>query len=180
MRSRSFQPSIRPLSHLLSGALVLAFALGSLFALPSAIGPAHGSDFRLNDLRGSDRDHGRSDAHRRHKPSYSQFRDGRGTTHQHHYRSDRDAQRGWRHDHRRQSVVIGGDLPTHVPGIGTYSGGLSAFRDRGNGVYLYREGGRSAEREPFRLQDGPRIVVPGGGDAQCSNESGVCVIRPGY
>ena len=81
-------------------------------------------------------------------------------------------------DHDRGFSSIDTRLPTRIPGIGTYVGGFSAVRDKGNGIYFYIEG--LEDRAPFRPAPVARIIEisdqPAGN--ACSWEAGVCVIRP--
>lgn len=118
-----------------------------------------------------------------------------GRVHYDHYRDrgDRDRHRHWGHhrrydeDHRRHSRRWDRDYDDRSSVIirdrtgGTYTGNVSGYRDRGNGNYFYveRDGNYGAPREPRRHnRAGPKVIQPGTGSA-CSNEGGVCVIRPG-
>ncbi|MCG5481658.1 MAG: hypothetical protein KK478_21920, partial [Ensifer alkalisoli] len=76
------------------------------------------------------------------------------------------------------------DVPSVIPGIGTYAGNLSAYRDEGNGIYFSRAGsyGYIAENG-FDAQAPDKrakiiIVTPGVSASACSFEAGVCVVRP--
>ncbi|MBB4186890.1 hypothetical protein GGE07_003550 [Sinorhizobium terangae] len=106
------------------------------------------------------------------------------------------ARRDWRPD--VDVVVIGGgfgpydaigsyggdDFPSVTPGIGTYAGGISAFRQEGNGIYFSRydnnnyvaEGAADPAPPPNRAKI--IAVSPQPNDRVCSWEHGVCVIRP--
>lgn len=117
-----------------------------------------------------------------------------GRVHYDHYRDRGDRDRDWRHgrhhgrhhdrdhgrwhrDNDRNSVII----RDRTGGGGTYTGDVSGYRDRGNGNYFYvdRDEAYGTSRGPVRHnQAGPKMIQPGTNSA-CSNESGVCVIRPG-
>ena len=92
---------------------------------------------------------------------------------------------GERREHRRRDRPIYGDgpLPDYIPGVGTYSGGVSAVRIPRHGTYFYVQGNRN-RRTPSVLEapaGGPKVVVPGQKtfDAACDrSRGGVCVIRP--
>ncbi|MFQ6182438.1 hypothetical protein ACLMJV_10815 [Sinorhizobium meliloti] len=76
------------------------------------------------------------------------------------------------------------DFPTPIPDIGTYAGGLSAFRDEGNGIYFSRDGGyaylagETAAASPSSKRAKIIIVSPQVNASACSWEHGVCVVRP--
>jgi hypothetical protein len=76
------------------------------------------------------------------------------------------------------------DFPTPIPDIGTYAGGLSAFRDEGNGIYFSRDGGyaylagETAAADPSSKRAKIIIVSPQVNASACSWEHGVCVVRP--
>lgn len=91
-------------------------------------------------------------------------------------------------------IIIGGgyapgsygsyDLPSVVPGLGTYAGDLSAFVDEGNGIYFSRSGGYRYLADD-RLYAAPPTkrakvitVSPRISASACSWEAGVCVVRP--
>ena len=63
-----------------------------------------------------------------------------------------------------------------MPGIGTYSGGISALRVRGNGIYFAVDPLTTASMTR-PLAPVAKVVTVAGEDA-CSYEAGVCVIRP--
>lgn len=108
------------------------------------------------------------------------------------------ARRDWRRD--RGVVVIGGgygfspydgftsyggdDFPSVTPGIGTYAGGISAFRQEGNGIYFRQYGNYNylteGATDPAPPLNRAKIIVvsPQPNDRACSWEHGVCVIRP--
>ncbi|WP_081158934.1 hypothetical protein [Ensifer aridi] len=76
------------------------------------------------------------------------------------------------------------DFPTPIPDIGTYAGGLSAFREEGNGIYFSRDGGYRYAAEDFVGIAPPSkrakiiIVSPQTNASACPWEHGVCVVRP--
>lgn len=80
----------------------------------------------------------------------------------------------------------GGNFPSPVPGIGTYAGGISAWRDPGNGIYFsqdnyggYGYGDVNIDVDLGAYMNRPRVldVDPETMDRACSYERGVCVIR---
>lgn len=106
-------------------------------------------------------------------------------------RLDRDRRSGRRdmvRDYRRSRSGVwssgygGDDFPSQANG-GTYFGGLSAWRDPGNGTYFHSErydGGYGyVGRDRDYRRPGPKIirVNPSSAGRACSWESGVCVIR---
>lgn len=106
------------------------------------------------------------------------YRDGWGR--------DRTAPSIWslgdRYAHRPDSY--GGDgFPDTIGSIGTYAGGISAYRDPGNGIYFSQEGnyryyddGQFAP--PPKVNRAKIIVVsPRTLNRSCAFEHGVCVIR---
>lgn len=89
---------------------------------------------------------------------------------------------GDRYDHRPD--IYGGDgFPDPIGSIGTYAGGISAYRDPGNGFYFSQEGnyryyddGQLAP--PPKVNRAKIIVVsPQTFNRSCAWEQGVCVIR---
>ncbi len=76
------------------------------------------------------------------------------------------------------------DFPTPIPDIGTYAGGLSAYRDEGNGIYFSRDGGYSylagdtVAAGPTSKRAKIIVVSPQVNASACSWEHGVCVVRP--
>ncbi|WP_034853002.1 hypothetical protein [Sinorhizobium sojae] len=76
------------------------------------------------------------------------------------------------------------DVPSVIPGIGTYAGNISAYRDEGNGIYFRRADsyGYIAENGVYARAPGKRakiiVVTPGVNASACSFEAGVCVVRP--
>ncbi len=70
-------------------------------------------------------------------------------------------------------------LPTHIRGIGTFAGGITATRIHGNGVYIAIAPGIGAATA---LEPAPRAKIINVTETQdnkdlCSMEHGVCVIR---
>ncbi len=100
----------------------------------------------------------------------------------------RDGQpEAWRHRERerRERPVYGGNgLPSVLPGIGTYTGGLSAVRVPGSGVYIqvdHDRGARARPGNPIVDDSGETKVIhvsPSNSRRACSYEAGVCVVRP--
>lgn len=86
------------------------------------------------------------------------------------------------HHHGRTQAIIGTDgLPSVVPGIGTFSGGISALRIKGNGVFIAVDGGVAPQVIDYRAPKAKIIEVSAENqDEACSFEAGVCVIRPDY
>lgn len=82
----------------------------------------------------------------------------------------------------REALLAGisvNGLPTHIPGLGTYVGAISAVRDRGNGNYFALEDGLgmadlSIDRGAAKIIH----VTPETAAANCRYEYGVCIIRP--
>jgi len=74
-----------------------------------------------------------------------------------------------------------GALPDHIRNLGTFSGNISAVRDRTNGIYLYRDrnkvGGMKILTAPS--PKGPKIigVTPESFKAACDKHGSVCVIK---
>ncbi|MCA1407467.1 hypothetical protein I6F26_27120 [Ensifer sp. IC3342] len=108
------------------------------------------------------------------------------------------AGRGW--PRYRSVIVIGGgygfgsydgvgsyggdNFPSVTPGIGTYAGGISAFRQEGNGIYFSQYGnysdyaGGAVDPAPPPKRAKIIVVSPQPNDRVCAWERGVCVIRP--
>lgn len=89
---------------------------------------------------------------------------------------------GDRYDH--QPDIYGGDgFPDTIGGIGTYAGGISAYRDPGNGIYFSQEGNYryydDAQFAPPPKVNRAKIIVvsPKMLNRACAYEHGVCVIR---
>ncbi len=87
----------------------------------------------------------------------------------------------WRGRHHRHHDAVSGlvdsTLPSIIPGLGTYSGAISALRVRGNGIYFSVSG--LCGEAPARPRPKATIIDVSSGIADpCSYESGVCVIRP--
>jgi len=70
-------------------------------------------------------------------------------------------------------------LPAHIRGIGTFAGGITATRIRGNGVYIAIAPGLGGEP----ASAAPRVKIINVSETpekdNCSMEHGVCVIRAG-
>lgn len=88
-------------------------------------------------------------------------------------RGDRDRHHGRRADSRR--------IHRHWKNHNYYGGGLAAYRDPGNGLYVYVDRDRYYDviDAPFVDQGGPKVIHVVPGEDGCSWEAGVCVIRPG-
>ncbi|MEI2299214.1 hypothetical protein [Ensifer sp. MJa1] len=77
----------------------------------------------------------------------------------------------------------GDDFPDSISGIGTYGGGISAYSDPGNGIYINVEGNYvySDDGDYTQPPQGNRgkiiNVTPKNMNSSCSYEHGVCVIR---
>ncbi|WP_137129394.1 hypothetical protein [Rhizobium sp. FY34] len=92
-----------------------------------------------------------------------------------------------RHDgQNRQRDVVGGDgLPSVVGGLGTFSGGISAVRLKGNGIYIASDVDITRDpRLPFGAPSVKIITVAEDfADTQfdasnaCAYENGICIIR---
>lgn len=82
-------------------------------------------------------------------------------------------------------AVAGSNLPSVLPGIGTYAGDVSALRVRGNGIYFMVEHA-TYKPAPFRLAPKALIIDVNAEvaadknamESACHYEAGVCVIRP--
>jgi hypothetical protein len=90
----------------------------------------------------------------------------------------------YRHHHHFQSWQVGGGngLPSYIPGIGTYAGGIAATYIRGNGLYIAVDPGilPAGTNSPMLAPKAKIIDVPEASDnSACSMERGVCVIRAG-
>jgi hypothetical protein len=113
---------------------------------------------------------------------YDHYRD-RGDGH-HHHRRHHAGKRHHDDDHRRarrNTADLRDDDDHWESGGGSYVGGnVSGYSDPGNGTYFYIErDGFHAEDAAPRPAPSARIIQPGSGAGACSNEAGVCVIRPG-
>lgn len=91
-------------------------------------------------------------------------------------------------DQNRQRDVIGGDgLPSVVGGLGTFSGGISAVRLKGNGIYIASD--VDITGNPRLSLGAPSVkiitVAEDFADTQfdasnaCAYENGICIIRGG-
>ena len=82
-------------------------------------------------------------------------------------------------------VADNNNLPTRVPGLGTYSGGISARQFKGNGIYFSVDGDNYCCQRPEgkkgTRRSGAKIIDME--DAQhamdCDNPGDVCIMRPG-
>ncbi len=86
----------------------------------------------------------------------------------------------WRGHHRHHDTTSGlvdSSLPSIIPGLGTYSGAISALRVRGNGIY-FSVSGSGGERQEAPRPKAKIVDVSSGIANPCSYEAGVCVIRP--
>lgn len=98
----------------------------------------------------------------------------------------RDRERGRYRSDRRSGYYYRDEFPSRT-GAGTYFGGLSAWRDPGNGTYFHSERydryddrayGYDDRDEGYRSNRTKIIRVnPSSAGRACSWESGVCVIR---
>ncbi|MCY1665681.1 hypothetical protein [Rhizobium sp. SL86] len=115
-----------------------------------------------------------------------------GRSRDHHWRGNaRDRLAQDRHERRDRSFrsaqqVIGTDgLPSVIPGVGTFSGGISAVRIKGNGIFFAGEGGLLSVPDIDRLNPSAKIISVDEDVASnaflpheaCEYEAGVCVIR---
>lgn len=82
-------------------------------------------------------------------------------------------------------VADSNNLPTRIPGLGTFSGGISAKRFKGNGIYFSIDGNDRYVRgqaNPGKTSPRPGAKIIDMQDAQhdmdCDNPGDVCVIRP--
>lgn len=82
--------------------------------------------------------------------------------------------------HHDGGAVIGGNgLPSVVPGLGTFAGSLTAVRVKGTGIYMAIEKWPVNSRNTYQPPKAKIIEIDAEtGDAACSFEAGVCVIRP--
>ena len=72
-------------------------------------------------------------------------------------------------------------LPTHIHGIGTFAGGITATRIHGNGVYIAIAPGIGQAPAMGPAPRAKIVNVTEGQDQSndlCSMDHGVCVIRP--
>ena len=95
---------------------------------------------------------------------------------------DRDYHRRWgERDRSHRADRDRRDRYGSSPRGGTFTGNVSGYRDRGNGNYFYidrRDTDRSRLESIEPLSAGPKVVNPASGNSACSDEAGVCVIRP--
>jgi hypothetical protein len=85
--------------------------------------------------------------------------------------------RNHRHHDRDVPSFSGDGLPSVIPGLGTFVGGISAVRIRGVGNYFYIEPNVASGIVQQQLRPKAKVVETGK-NAGCSMENGVCVIRP--
>lgn len=89
-------------------------------------------------------------------------------------------ERGFGHHHHHYSPRIDGTmnsgLPSILPGIGTYSGAISALQVRGQGIYFSVTG--LGKREEMRPRPKARIIDVSTAADPCRYQAGVCVIKP--
>ncbi|MGF0539579.1 hypothetical protein ACQQ2Q_16390 [Agrobacterium sp. ES01] len=98
---------------------------------------------------------------------------GRNQRHGHHDRG------GWHSGPRpNPGIIVGGGSITVLPGIGTYSGSISAYRVPGNGTYFGVDRGEPRIVKSTIAPKARIIVVSEQGNEACTYEAGVCVIRP--
>jgi hypothetical protein len=74
----------------------------------------------------------------------------------------------------------GGGVPVYVPGIGTYSGGVSVSYIGGTGLFLnFDPGVLPMKRRGGSIAPKAKIIHVSGAEnnSACSMEAGVCVIR---
>ena len=75
-----------------------------------------------------------------------------------------------------------GALPDYIRNLGTFSGSISAVRDRKNGIYFYRDRANVGELKILTAPSptGPKIigVTPESFEAACDQQGSVCVIKP--
>lgn len=82
-------------------------------------------------------------------------------------------------------VADSNNLPTRIPGLGTFSGGISARQFKGNGIYFSidgndRYGGGQTNSKKSSPRPGAKIIdmQDAQHDMDCDNPGDVCVIRP--
>lgn len=81
--------------------------------------------------------------------------------------------------HDGGAVIGGNGLPSVVPGLGTFAGSLTAVRVKGTGIYMAIEKWPVNSGTAYRPPKAKIIEIDAEtGDAACSFEAGVCVIRP--
>ncbi len=82
-------------------------------------------------------------------------------------------------------VADNNNLPTRIPGLGTYSGGISARQFKGNGIYFSVNGNNYCCLRPDEKKGTPRsgakiIDMENAEHAMdCDNPGDVCIMRPG-
>lgn len=82
-------------------------------------------------------------------------------------------------------VADSNNLPTRIPGLGTFSGGISARQFKGNGIYFSidgsnRYGSGQADSKKSGPRPGAKIIdmQDAQRDMDCDNPGDVCIIRP--
>ncbi len=87
-------------------------------------------------------------------------------------------------DRQPRPIYGGNGLPSVLPRIGTYTGGLSAIEVPGNGIYIqvdHNRGARALPGNPVVEDNGNAKIIrvtPSNNRSACSYEAGVCVVRP--
>ena len=82
-------------------------------------------------------------------------------------------------------VADNNNLPTRIPGLGTYSGGISAREFRGNGIYFSVDGDNYCcahpEEKRGTKRSGAKILNMEDAEhaMDCDNPGDVCIMRPG-
>lgn len=104
-----------------------------------------------------------------------------GRSYEHHRENYRNNGGYYAHARHRSRDIVGGDgLPSYVEGVGTFAGGLSAVRFRGNGIYFYADNLSANAANNHRPRAKIIDVSPssiGNTKSACSMEHGVCVVR---
>ena len=82
-------------------------------------------------------------------------------------------------------VADNNNLPTRIPGLGTYSGGISARQFKGNGIYFSVDGNdycclRPDEKKGTKRSGAKILNMEDAEHAMdCDNPGDVCIMRPG-
>lgn len=79
-----------------------------------------------------------------------------------------------------RSYYDGYGLPTALPGVGTYVGGIQAVADYENGNYFAVDGSLDLAAPGSAMRPMAKVieVKPGEQNANCDMQHGVCIIRP--